>query len=79
MISQPELAEFDHPASIIYYKDGDLQAAYQALVSQGVKCEDEPHLIAQMEDHDLWMLFLRDPDDNLLCLMSEVRDRPAAG
>ena len=34
--------------------------------------EGEPHLIARMPDHELWMTFLRDPDRNLIGLMSEV-------
>ena len=34
---------------------------------------DEPHLIAKMPDHDLWMTFFRDPEGNTLALMSEVR------
>jgi hypothetical protein len=44
-----------------------------SLASRGVAFEDEPHLIAQMPDHDLWMTFFRDPDRNYLGLMSEVR------
>lgn len=27
--------------------------------------EDEPHLIARMPDHELWMTFFRDSDRNL--------------
>ncbi len=34
--------------------------------------EDEPHMIARMPNHDLWMTFFRDTEDNLLALMSEV-------
>lgn len=34
---------------------------------------DEPHLIARMPDHELWMVFFRDPDDNLLAFMEERR------
>jgi methylmalonyl-CoA/ethylmalonyl-CoA epimerase len=29
-------------------------------------------MIAAMPDHDLWMAFFRDPDNNLQALMSEV-------
>jgi methylmalonyl-CoA/ethylmalonyl-CoA epimerase len=73
MLSRPEKPEFDHPASIIYYKVADIQAAYELLSSLGVHFEDKPHLVARMADHDLWMAFFRDPDDNLLAMMSEVR------
>ena len=73
MLTIPEKPEFDYPASIIYYKVTDLSAVYAALVAQGVKFDAPPHLIARMPDHDLWMAFLRDSEENLLGLMSEVR------
>jgi methylmalonyl-CoA/ethylmalonyl-CoA epimerase len=38
-----------------------------------VKLEGKPHLIAKLPDHELWMAFFRDPEGNLLALMSEVR------
>jgi methylmalonyl-CoA/ethylmalonyl-CoA epimerase len=30
-------------------------------------------MIAKLPDHELWMAFFRDPDKNLIALMSEVR------
>jgi methylmalonyl-CoA/ethylmalonyl-CoA epimerase len=30
-------------------------------------------MIAKMPDHELWMAFFRDPDKNLLALMSELQ------
>jgi hypothetical protein len=32
-----------------------------------------------MPDHDLWMMFFRDPSNNPLALMSEVRSDKAYG
>ena len=72
MLSLPETAEFDHPASVIYYKVADLTGAHAALSQRGAKFESPPHLVAPMPDHDLWMAFLRDSEGNLLGLMSEV-------
>ena len=60
-------------ASVIYYKVDDLQATFESLTSKGVIFETEPHLVVKMPDHELWMTFFRDPDNNLLGLMSEVR------
>ena len=60
-------------ASVIYYKVNDIQKAAETLSGRGVSFERKPHLIAKMPDHDLWMAFFRDPDRNLLALMSEVR------
>jgi methylmalonyl-CoA/ethylmalonyl-CoA epimerase len=60
-------------SSIIYFKVPDLDAAYETLIGRGVVFEQAPELVAQMPDHELWMAFFRDPDSNLLALMSEVR------
>lgn len=73
MLGTAEKPEFDHPASILYYKVDDIQAAWRALSSQEVRFEAGPHLIARMPDHELWMAFFRDSEDNVLALMSEVR------
>lgn len=73
MLGTAEKPEFDHPASILYYKVDDIQTAWQTLSSQGVRFEGEPHLIARMPDHELWMAFFRDSEENMLALMSEVR------
>src|SRR4029077_17216492 len=72
MLDTPEKPEFDHPSSILYFAIKDIKAAYQQMVPQGVRFEDEPHVIARMPDHDLWMTFFRDSEQNLLALMSEV-------
>ena len=72
MIDRPEKPEFDHPSSILYFAVPDIQAAHAQLKQCGVRFEDEPHVIARMPDHDLWMAFFRDSEDNLMALMSEV-------
>jgi methylmalonyl-CoA/ethylmalonyl-CoA epimerase len=59
-------------SSILYFKVPDIQAAAESLKERGVDFEREPHLLASMPDHDLWMAFFRDPDRNVLALMSEV-------
>jgi methylmalonyl-CoA/ethylmalonyl-CoA epimerase len=73
MLSVAENEEFDHPSSIVYFRVGDIHEAREELAGRGVPFDDEPHLIAEMPDHDLWMTFFRDPDRNYLGLMSEVR------
>ena len=73
MLTTPERDEFDHPSSTLYFRVDDIHAARDELVGRGVPFDDEPHLIAKMPDHELWMSFFRDPDRNLHGLMSEVR------
>jgi len=60
-------------SSMIYYKVADINATYETLVSRGVTFISKPHLIAKLPDHDLWMGFFRDSEQNLVGLMSEVR------
>jgi methylmalonyl-CoA/ethylmalonyl-CoA epimerase len=73
MLDAPARAQGQAGSSIIYYKVPDIAAAFETLSSRGVHFEAKPHLIAKLPDHDLWMAFFRDPDENLLALMSEVR------
>jgi len=73
MIDKPEKPEFDHPGSILYFAVPDIHSAHAKMKDQGVKFEDQPHMIARMPDHDLWMTFFRDSEGNLLALMSEVK------
>jgi methylmalonyl-CoA/ethylmalonyl-CoA epimerase len=62
----------EHYGSVIYFKVPDIQQAHKSLSQRGAPFEREPHLVARMPDHELWMAFFRDPDRNLLALMSEV-------
>ncbi|MGA8429953.1 MAG: VOC family protein [Candidatus Sulfotelmatobacter sp.] len=72
MLNRAEKPEFNHPSSILYFAVPDIQAAYAKMKESGVRFEDEPHEIAKMPTHDLWMTFFRDSEENLLALMSEV-------
>ena len=73
MLTIPEKPEFDHASSILYFSVPDIQAAFAAMKEKAVKFQDEPHLIARMPDHDLWMVFFYDTEGNLMGLMSEVK------
>ena len=58
--------------AIVYFRVADLTNTAQMLVSRGVCFVQEPHLVARMKSHDLWMAFLKDPAGNTLGLMSEI-------
>jgi methylmalonyl-CoA/ethylmalonyl-CoA epimerase len=72
MLDGPASAQAGN-SSVLYYQVADLPSAFATLSERGVRFEREPHLVAKLPDHELWMAFLRDPDGNLLALMSEVR------
>ncbi len=58
--------------TILYFKVDDIHAVHGALLDGGVEMMQAPHRIARMPDHDLWMAFLKDPDGNVIGLMSEL-------
>ena len=71
MLAVPEGAH-DHPGSILYFRVPDLDQAHSVLTSRGVEFDSDPTMIADMEDHELWMASFKDTEGNQLALMSEV-------
>src|SRR6266446_6711260 len=65
MLSRPEKADGERFGAALYFKVADIELARTALAGRGVSFEAEPHLVARMPDHELWMGFFRDPDCNL--------------
>ena len=70
------IGEGEHSAAsggtIVYFRVTDLTATAQTLASRGARFAQEPHLVARMKSHYLWMAFLKDPAGNTLGLMSEI-------
>ena len=58
--------------TILYFRVRDIQATFSTLKQRGVRFIDEPHLIAKMPDHDLWMVFLNDNESNTIGIMCEL-------
>jgi methylmalonyl-CoA/ethylmalonyl-CoA epimerase len=58
--------------SPIYFICHDIALAVRELTQRGVVFDGPPHLIAPMDDHDLWMAFFTDPDGHILALMQEA-------
>lgn len=68
MLGPPETPEFDHPASTLYFDVADIQGAWDALKSRGVRFRDEPHVIHRTPDKTLWMTFFDDTEGNVMAL-----------
>jgi methylmalonyl-CoA/ethylmalonyl-CoA epimerase len=66
-----EAAEPEH-GSTIYFSCPDISLGVRELEGRGVRFAGPAHLIAPMEDHDLWMAFFNDPDGHSLALMHEA-------
>jgi methylmalonyl-CoA/ethylmalonyl-CoA epimerase len=57
--------------TILYYRVADIERVHAALKGRGVQFVQEPHLVARMKSHDLWLAFLKDPSGNAMALMEE--------
>lgn len=71
MLSTPE-AEVSG-TSMLYFFVADIAATASTLQQGGVRFIREPHLIARMPDHELWLTEFRDSENNVLALMEERR------
>jgi len=60
------------PRGCIYFRCADIALAVAELDKRGLEFTSRPHLIARMDDHDLWMAFFKDPDGHTLALMQEA-------
>ncbi len=72
MIEKSISSPFTPCSSVIYLRTPDLTTVYPRMKESGIPFVDEPHMIAPMQDHDLWMAFFKDPAGNLLALMQEA-------
>jgi methylmalonyl-CoA/ethylmalonyl-CoA epimerase len=81
LIEKSSVEPFVPTASILYFRVGDISLFEREFRQRGVDFIDRPHLIAPMEDHDLWMVFFKDPAGNTLALMQEAPKgyQPPAG
>jgi methylmalonyl-CoA/ethylmalonyl-CoA epimerase len=72
MLEKAESLENISKSSVIYFRCADIALAVRELEKRGVVFQSKPHLIAKMDDHDLWMAFFADPDGHTLALMQEA-------
>ncbi len=71
MITVPEKPEFDHPASVLYFRVENIDATFAELVARGVAFDDAPHLVGKMGTTEIWMAFFRDAERHLLAITEE--------
>jgi methylmalonyl-CoA/ethylmalonyl-CoA epimerase len=60
------------PSGCLYFRCADIALTVAELAKRGVAFTSQPHLIAKMDDHDLWMAFFKDPDGHTLAVMQEA-------
>src|ERR1700733_5066197 len=72
LIEKSEAPRSTTETSAIYFTCTDIALGVRELELRGVTFTSPPHLVAPMEDHDLWMAFFEDPDGHTLALMHEA-------
>jgi methylmalonyl-CoA/ethylmalonyl-CoA epimerase len=60
-------------SSMLYYFVKDIEGTQRELKAKGVEFLEDPHMIAKMPDHDLWLSAFKDSEGNMLGLMEEKR------
>lgn len=73
MLTTAEQPQHDHPGSILYFFVSDIDAVYRELAAKDVKFTDEPHVVAKLPDHDLWLTAFDDTEGNTMGIMEERR------
>ncbi len=73
MLSTPQGAGEIGKNSILYFKTNHIESFFEHCIQKGAKEERKPQLAAKMPDHELWIGFLKDPDNNLVGIMEEKR------
>lgn len=65
--------------STLYFRTGDIEAAYTRLRERGVTFRGAPHLIhTHASGTQEWMAFFEDLDGKILALMSQVTPVPSS-
>lgn len=59
--------------SALYFVVSDIEAVQRELVERGVRFFGEPHIVAKLPDHELWLAEFRDSEDNVMAVMEEKR------
>ena len=70
-LGQPENDDF-RSNPLIYYRVESIDDAVATIEGRGARFESRPHVVHRTDSQELWMAGLRDPEGNMICLMSEV-------
>jgi methylmalonyl-CoA/ethylmalonyl-CoA epimerase len=63
----------DGKNSMIYFQAANVERAHSAFKERGVTVHQPPHVIASLPDRDVWLMWVRDSEENLLGAMEERR------
>ena len=58
-------------STYIYFRTANIEQQFATLQQRNVKIVRPPHIIAALPNQDLWLLWFRDSEGNLLGIMEE--------
>ncbi len=70
--AQGEDGDEQHP--VLFYDVSDIKATHAKIKSSGAASIEEPHIIARMNGHEVWISSVSDGHGNVVSLMSEVAE-----
>jgi methylmalonyl-CoA/ethylmalonyl-CoA epimerase len=59
--------------SMIYFRTPDIDKQASTLKERNVDIHQKPHVIAALPSQDLWLMWIRDSEENLLGIIEERR------
>lgn len=65
--------------TFLYLRTPDIRAMHAKVARAGASSVEEPHIVAKMPGREIWLAAFKDPDGNVLHMMSEVAAGPAQG
>jgi len=57
--------------SLVYFRATNIERAHASFKKSGVVIHQVPHVIASLPDRDVWLMWIRDSESNLLGIMEE--------
>ncbi|MFI5312178.1 MAG: VOC family protein [Gemmatimonadales bacterium] len=72
LVGVHEKGQASQRGSTVYFKVADIHAVHATLSGRGVRFLADPHLVHRTPTSELWLAEFRDPDGNMLALMSEI-------
>ncbi len=57
--------------TLVYFRAENIDSAHSQLKDSGVEIHQVPGIIAKLPDRDVWLMWIRDSESNLLGIMEE--------
>lgn len=57
--------------SLIYFRSENIERSHSSFKEKGVSIYQPPQIIASLPDRDIWLMWIRDSESNLLGVMEE--------